>query len=39
MRQLPDAGDAQDNELDKCPANNAGVCVFGLVTEFGLALL
>ena len=39
MRQLPDAGDTKDNELDKCPANDARVRVLGLVTEFGLALL
>lgn len=39
MRQLPDAGDTENNELDKCPANDARVCVFGLVAEFGFALL
>lgn len=39
MGQLPGAGYAQDSELDERPAHDAGVGCFGLVAEFGFALL
>jgi hypothetical protein len=39
MRQLPYASDTENDELDEGPANDAGVCVFGLVAELGFALL
>ena len=39
MRQLPRAGDAQDDELDEGPAHDARVGGLGLVAELGLALL
>ncbi len=37
--QLPDAGDAEDGELDEDPADDAAVCALGLVAELGFALL
>ena len=37
--ELPDAGHAEDGELDQDPADYAAVCGLGLVTELGLALL
>ena len=39
MRQLPRTGDAENSELDERPADNTGVCGFGLIAEFGLAFL
>jgi hypothetical protein len=36
---LPDTSHTKDNKLDKCPANDAGVGVFGLIAELGFALL
>lgn len=37
MRQLPDAGTAENDELDNHPANDTGVGGLGLVSELGLA--
>jgi len=37
--ELPCAGDADDDELDDDPANNASVGRLGLVAELGLSLL
>lgn len=37
--ELPRAGYTQDGELDERPAHDAGVGCFGLVAEFGFALL
>jgi hypothetical protein len=39
MRQLPCAGNTENDELNHSPTDNAGVCVLGLVAEFGFALL
>ena len=39
MRELPYASYGEDNELDQRPANDARVCVFGLIAEFGFTLL
>lgn len=39
MRQLPCASDTENSELDKCPADNAGVCVFGLIAELSFTFL
>lgn len=39
MRELPCAGDTQDGELDERPAHDARVGRFGLIAEFGFALL
>ena len=39
VRELPGAGDAQDGQLDEDPADDAGVCALGLVTEVGFAFL
>jgi hypothetical protein len=37
--ELPCAGDTQYDELDNGPANDACVCGFGLVAEFGFTFL
>lgn len=39
MRQLPDAGTAENDELDKHPSNDACVGRFGLISELGFAFL
>jgi hypothetical protein len=39
MRQLPYACDTENDELDDGPADNAGICGFGLVAELGFAFL
>ena len=39
MRELPYASYGENNELDQRPANDARVCVFGLIAEFGFTLL
>lgn len=39
VSELPRASDAKDGELDQSPSDDAGVCAFGLVAEFGFALL
>jgi hypothetical protein len=39
VRKLPCTSDTENDELDNGPADNARVCVFGLVAEFGFALL
>jgi hypothetical protein len=39
MRQLPCAGDTENDELDDGPADDAGICSFGLVAELGFAFL
>jgi hypothetical protein len=39
MRQLPCAGDTENDELDDGPANDAGICGLGLVAELGFAFL
>ncbi len=39
VRELPCAGDAQNNQLQQCPSNNTRVCGFGLISEFGFTLL
>lgn len=39
MRELPGASDAEDDELDQDPADDARVGGFGLITEFGFAFL
>jgi hypothetical protein len=39
MRELPGAGDAEDDELDDDPADDTGVCRLGLISELGLSLL
>lgn len=39
MRELPGASDAEDDELDQNPADDASVGGFGLIAEFGFALL
>jgi hypothetical protein len=39
VRELPHASDAKNDELDDGPSDDARVCVFGLVAEFGFAFL
>lgn len=39
VRELPCASDTKDSKLDKSPADNTGVCGFGLISEFSLAFL
>lgn len=39
MRELPGAGDAEDDKLDDDPADDTGVCRLGLISELGLSLL
>ena len=37
--ELPCTGNSQNNELDECPADDAGVSGLGLVAELGFTLL
>ena len=37
--QLPCASDTENGELNKSPADNAGVCGFGLISELSFAFL
>jgi hypothetical protein len=37
--ELPGAGADDDDELDDDPADDAGVCEFGMVSEFGFSFL
>lgn len=39
VRQLPGAGNGEDNQLDKNPPDDAGIGALGLITEFGFAFL